>query len=176
MHRFGTYSVDQSINAGMDLEMPGPPRWRTPLLVNHMLSSQKVLPSTIDERAANLLSFVQRQARRNPGVVFGDGVERTRDSPEIRSFGRRLASAGMVLLKNERGVLPLKPSSTRKRVAIIGPNAQACVISGGGSAQLSPTYVVTPYEGILANAPEGFDFIHTVGAYGAFLVGYVPKR
>lgn len=152
----------------MDLEMPGPPRWRTPLLVNHLLSSQKVLSSTIDERVVNLLSFVQRQATRNPDIVFGDGLEGTRDGPEIRDFGRKLASAGMVLLKNEGGVLPLKSDGTRRRIAVIGPNAQARVISGGGSAQLRPTYVVTPYEGLLANAPEGFEFVYTVGAYGAF--------
>ena len=173
LDRFGTYSVDLSINAGMDLEMPGPPRWRTPLLVNHTLSCQKVLPTTIDERVTNLLGFIQRQAKRNPDIVFGDGVERTRDGPEIRAFGRKLASEGMVLLKNEGGILPLKPTNTDgkpTKIAIIGPNAQGRVISGGGSAQLRPSYVVTPYDGILANAPEDFEFEYHIGAYGMYLL------
>ncbi|KAH8102834.1 putative beta-glucosidase from glycoside hydrolase family GH3 [Cristinia sonorae] len=162
---FGTYSVDESINAGMDLEMPGPPRWRTPLLVTHMLSSQKVLDSTLDERITNMLSFVQRQARRNPEVVYGDGEERTRDSPEIRSFARRLAADGMVLLKNENNLLPLKAGGKVKKVAIIGPNAKERVISGGGSAALKASYVVTPYEGLCSNAPEGITFDYEVGCY-----------
>ncbi|TCD62616.1 hypothetical protein EIP91_006630 [Steccherinum ochraceum] len=161
---FGTYSVDQSINAGMELEMPGPPRWRTPLLVMHMLSSQKVLDATLDERVTNILSFVQRQAQRNPDVVYGDGEERTRDSPEIRSFARRLAADGIVLLKNNDQLLPLKGDKVKK-VAIIGPNAKERVISGGGSAALKASYVVTPYDGLIANAPEGVQFDYEVGCY-----------
>lgn len=163
--RYGTYSVDLAINAGMELEMPGPPRWRTPLLVNHMLSCQKILLSTINERVTTLLEFVQRQARRNPEVVFGDGKERSRDSEETRRFTRKLAADGMVLLKNDGPVLPLTPRKVKK-VAIIGPNAKERIISGGGSAQLKASYVVSPYEGLIANAPEGIEFDYTVGCYG----------
>lgn len=148
--------------------MPGPPRWRTPLLVNHMLSCQKILPSTIDERVTKLLEFVQSQARRNPEVVFGDGEERSRDSEETRRFTRRLAADGMVLLKNDGPVLPLLPASGKvRKIAIIGPNAKERVISGGGSAALKPSYVITPYDGLVANAPEGLEFAYEVGCYGA---------
>lgn len=147
--------------------MPGPPRWRTPLLVTHMLSSQKVLDSTLNERVATVLSFVQRQARRNPEVVYGDGQERTRDSPETRAFTRRLAAEGMVLLKNEGPILPLKAEkATTKKVSVIGPNAKERIISGGGSAQLKASYVVTPYEGLVNNAPEGVELSYEVGCYG----------
>ncbi|KAI0654717.1 glycoside hydrolase family 3 protein [Cubamyces menziesii] len=162
---FGTYSVDLAINAGLDLEMPGPPRWRTPLLINHMLSCQKVLPSMLDERATDILSFVQRQARRNPDVVFGDGQERTRDTPEGRVFCRRLAAEGMVVLKNEASVLPVKLSDKVKRVALIGPNMKDRIISGGGSAALKASYIVTPYAGITENAPRGIEFNYAVGCY-----------
>lgn len=166
--RFGTYSVDQAINAGLDLEMPGPPRWRTPLLVTHMLSSQKILESTLDARVETVLALVQRLARRNPEVVYGDGKERTRDSPEARALARRLAAEGMVLLKNEGPVLPVKPVEGKKvKVAIVGPNAKERIISGGGSAQLKPSYVVSPYEGILSNTPGGVEFSYEVGCYGA---------
>ncbi|KAH9857719.1 glycoside hydrolase family 3 protein [Lenzites betulinus] len=161
---FGTYSVDLGINAGLDLEMPGPPRWRTSTLVSHTLSCQKVLPSTLDERARDILSFVQRQAQRNPDVVFGDGKERTRDSPEGRAFCRRLAAEGMVVLKNEKDVLPIEPEKV-KRVALIGPNMKDRVISGGGSAALKASYVVTPYAGITENAPKGVEFDFSVGCY-----------
>ncbi|KAH9923997.1 putative beta-glucosidase from glycoside hydrolase family GH3 [Epithele typhae] len=161
---FGTYSVDLAINAGLDLEMPGPPRWRTPLLVNHTLSCQKLTTSTLDARASAMLAFVQRQAARNPDVVFGDGAERTRDTPEGRAFCRRLAASGLVLLRNERAVLPLAPA-TAPKVALIGPNVKDRVISGGGSAALKASYVVTPFAGITENAPEGIDFAYEVGCY-----------
>ena len=34
MRRFGVYSIDHSINAGLDLEMPGTNKWRTLDLMN----------------------------------------------------------------------------------------------------------------------------------------------
>ena len=144
--------------------MPGPPRWRQPLLVLQSLSTQKLLPHTLDERIANLLTFIQQQARRNPEVVFGDGVERSRDSSESRAFCRRLAAEGMVLLKNSNSVLPLS-SVKVKRVAVIGPNVKERVISGGGSAALKPSYVVSPWEGMTADS-AGIEFTHLLGCYG----------
>ncbi|KAI0060831.1 glycoside hydrolase family 3 protein [Artomyces pyxidatus] len=160
----GTYGTAEALSAGLDLEMPGPPRWRTSNLVHHTLSSQKLFPHTIDERVANLLTYVQKMARRNPEVVYGDGAERSRDSPELRAFARKLAANGVVLLKNEGGVLPLG-SRKAKRIAVIGPNARGRVISGGGSAALKPTYVVTPWEGIAKAAPNGVEVNYAIGCY-----------
>ena len=128
------------------------------------MSCQKILESTLDERATAMLEFVQRQAQRNPDVVFGDGQERTRDTPEGRAFCRRLAAEGMVVLKNEKGVLPLAPGKTKK-VALIGPNMKDRIISGGGSAALKASYVVTPFAGITGNAPKGIEFDYEVGCY-----------
>ncbi|KAF9475314.1 beta-glucosidase [Pholiota conissans] len=163
---FGTYSVDGAINAGLDLEMPGPPRWRSSLLVTHCLSAQKLLLSTIDERVTNLLTFVQQQARKNPKVVFGDGVERSRDSPEGRQFCRSLAAEGIVLLKNRDNVLPLGKDKTGPlNIAVIGPNAKERVISGGGSAALKATYVITPWQGIKESIPKGSTLRYHVGCY-----------
>jgi beta-glucosidase len=118
----------------------------------------------LDERVTKLLTFIQQQTRGNPEVVFGDGVERTRDSPEGRAFCRQLAADGMVLLKNDRDILPLL-SDKVNRVAIIGPNAKERVVSGGGSAALKPSYVHSPWEGITASS-AGIEFTHHIGCYG----------
>lgn len=165
MCRYGTYGVDAAIKAGLDLEMPGPPRWRTPLLINHCLSAQKVSSKDIDARAGALLSFVQKLAKRNPEVVYGDGVERTRDSPEARQFCRKLTAETIVLLKNKGNLLPLKADKVKK-IAVIGSHVKGTVISGGGSAALMPSYVVTPWEGITKGAPSGVTFQYAVGCYG----------
>lgn len=160
----GTYGTSEALNAGLDLEMPGPPRWRTPNLMYHSLSSQKLRTQVIDERVTALLTFVQKLARQNSDVVYGDNVERSRDSPVSRAFARRLASSGVVVLKNDNTVLPLTPKGTRK-IAVIGPNARARVISGGGSAALKPTYVVTPLEGIINSAAEDIEIRYELGCY-----------
>ncbi|KAH8117155.1 glycoside hydrolase superfamily [Phellopilus nigrolimitatus] len=159
---YGTYSVDLAIKAGLDLEMPGPPRWRTPLLINHCLSAQKVLVKDIDDRAATILSFVQKVARKNVDIVYGDGTEQTHDSPEARQFCRKLTAETIVLLKNEGNLLPIH-ANRAKKIAVIGPHAKASVISGGGSAALKPTYVITPWDGILENVPSGIDIEYAEG-------------
>ncbi|KAF8964639.1 glycoside hydrolase family 3 protein [Flammula alnicola] len=147
---FGTYGSDGAINAGLDLEMPGPPRWRTPLLVLHCLSARKLLSSTLDERVTNILSFVQQQARKNPAV--------------LRQFCRALAAEGIVLLKNRENLLPLS-QQTPLNIAVIGPNAKERVISGGGSAALKATYIISPWKGINDSAPPGSNIQYHVGCY-----------
>lgn len=133
--------------------------------MNQCLSAQKISVKDIDSRATTLLSFVQKLARKNRDIVYGDGVERSRDSPEARQFCRKMAADTMVLLKNKGSLLPFRNDKVKK-IAIIGPHAKASVISGGGSAALKPTYVVTPWDGILKNAPSGVELKYSVGCYG----------
>lgn len=163
MRRYGTYSVDHAINAGLDLEMPGPPKWRTPALITHLLFVNKILNSTLDDRARSVLTFAQKLARKSPEVVFGDGSEKTRDTPESRALNREVASTGLVLLKNENNVLPI-PSGAK--IAVIGPNAKGRVISGGGSANLTPNYTVSPWTGTVNGAAPGSNIRYAIGSYG----------
>lgn len=121
--------------------------------------------ATIDERVTSLLTFVQQQARRNIDVVFGDGAERSRDTPETRMFCRQIAAEGIVLLKNEGDILPLVRTKPLN-IAVIGPNVKERVISGGGSAALKPTYVVTPWDGITEGAPADSMIHYHIGCYG----------
>lgn len=68
------------------------------------------------------------------------------------SCGRSLQK-GIVLLKNEGDVLSLNPQNLKK-VAIVGGNAKAIVLSSGGSASLKASY--SPCDGIVnALAPYG---------------------
>jgi beta-glucosidase len=134
-------------------------------LISHVLSAGKLTFDTLNARVANLLSFVQRLAKVSPEVVFGDGIERTKDSPERRQFCRELAGESIVLLKNE-GILPFATEEgKKKKIAIIGPNAKGSVISGGGSAALKPTYVVTPFAGLTEEAPKDIEFSYHIGCY-----------
>ena len=81
-----------------------------------------------------------------------DGPEGSVDTPETRALLRKAAADSTVLLKNDKGLLPLSPET--KSIAVIGPNAKHAVISGGGSASLRPTYTVSPLEGITAAAKK----------------------
>ncbi|KAF7330642.1 Glycoside hydrolase family 3 protein [Mycena sanguinolenta] len=153
---FGTYSVDLSIKAGLDLEMPGVNKWRSLDLVNRSIQSRKVTKRVIKQRATKVLELVQKCAAGAPEVLDGDGEERTLESDADKDLMRRVAAQSIVLLKNEGGLLPLQPKNLKK-IAVIGGNAKAIVLSGGGSAALKASYFVSPYQGIvdaLATNPE----------------------
>lgn len=59
--------------------------------------------------------------------------EEAHDRPEHRTFLRQAAGDGIVLLKNDAGLLPLGPRlNAIKQIAFIGPNANESVAAGGG--------------------------------------------
>jgi beta-glucosidase len=79
---------------------------------------------------------------------------------------RKVAAEGIVLLKNEGDILPLKPQNLKK-IAIVGGNAKAIVLSGGGSAALKASYFISPYDGIVnALASYGVQVTYSEGARG----------
>jgi len=160
---YGVYSVSESINAGLDLEMPGDDRWRTEDHTTRSVASRKILARTIKERASKVLRLVQKCAKGAPEVLDGDGKERTYDSEEDNILMRKLASHSIVLLKNEGHILPLQAEKLTK-IAIIGPNAKARVASGGGSAALKLSYIITPYDGITRALSKDVQVLYSEGA------------
>ncbi|KAF2009021.1 glycoside hydrolase family 3 protein [Aaosphaeria arxii CBS 175.79] len=155
---FGTYSTAEALNAGLDLEMPGPARLRGPI-AELAVSTRKVSRSTIDQRARNVLNFVQRASK-----VEVSAEESTRDFPEDRELNRKLAADSVVLLKNDAKLLPLDGKSIRK-VALIGPNMKNVAFCGGGSAALSPYYTVSAYQGIVDQLSPETEISYEIGAH-----------
>lgn len=66
--RFGTYGVDHSLNAGLDLEMPGVNKWRTRDYINRSIEARKLTVTTIKQRVKKVLELVQKCAQRAPEV------------------------------------------------------------------------------------------------------------
>ena len=100
----------------------------------------------------------------------GDGLERSVESEEDKIFMRKVASESIVLLRNEGDILPLNPQKLKK-IAIIGPNAKASILSGGGSAALKPSYFVSAYDGIvsaLEQAGSATEVTYSEGSTGQF--------
>ena len=153
---FGVYSTNDAIKAGLDLEMPGPTKFRGEAL-KFNVSTGKPFGHIIDNRAREVLKFVKKCAAAN---VPEHGPEATRDTPETAALLRKIGNESIVLLKNEKGLLPLKKD---KKTLVIGPNAKSATYHGGGSASLPSYYAVTPYDGIsekLGSSPA-----YTAGAY-----------
>jgi beta-glucosidase len=126
----GTHSAEKASAAGLDNEEPG----------DFFFSAKfksGVQAGTIP--TAELDEHVHRILR----SMFAAGVI---DYPRQRSVidpfagfetSRRIEEGGIVLLKNERAVLPLNAARLRS-IAVIGSHADVGMISGGGSAQVDP--------------------------------------
>lgn len=155
---FGTYSVSEALDAGLDLEMPGPTRFRG-AVASHAAACNKLKPTTLDDRAREVLQLVKECAASG---VPENAEEKAVDTPETAALLRRLASESIVLLKNEGDILPLKKD---KKTLVIGPNANVATYCGGGSASLRPYYTVTPLEGITSKFSTPEDVSFTIGAY-----------
>ncbi len=139
---FGSRTCAPTVNAGLDLEMPGPTRDRGQQLID-AVEAGEVSREVVRERALNMLRLMERTGALDDHRPF---EERAEDRPEHRALIRRVGAAGTVLLKND-GMLPL---ANPQRIAVIGPNAKVAQIMGGGSAQLNPHYRVSPWDGLVA--------------------------
>jgi beta-glucosidase len=148
---FGSRTTAPTVNAGLDLEMPGPTRDRGAKLVAAVAAGE-VDAATVRARAIAVLRLMARVGSLDD---HRSHEERAEDLPEVRALIRRAGAAGTVLLRND-GVLPLAQG---QRVAVIGPNAAQARIMGGGSAQLNPHYAVSPLEGLRARG----DVVHVQG-------------
>lgn len=166
----GTFSTTEAVNAGLDLEMPGPPKMRG-RLGDFVQSSRLIKQSVLDDRARRVLEFVKRATTDVPQVqVAAEGQEEeeegVRNTPEDQALNRDLCRKSIVVLKNEAGLLPLPLPSTAKtkKVALLGSHMKLPVVSGGGSAVLQPYYTVTPWEALSARyAAAGVQVTQEVG-------------
>lgn len=126
-----------SLQAGLDLEMPGPKPRRTQAVVQAVRSGQ-LDESVLNEAARRILETVFRAVETPKGGDFDIGAH--------HALARRIAAEGMVLLKND-GLLPLKNlHGAPRRIAVIGRAAQTPYFQGGGSSHVNPTRVDSPFK------------------------------
>ncbi|KAG5661881.1 hypothetical protein KAF25_004120 [Fusarium avenaceum] len=143
----GTYSTALALNSGMDLEMPGPTRWRGNKLLQE-IEAGKIALETLNESVGRVIDLARRTGR------FEDPIEKpefSEENPDRREFITQLAAEGMVLLKNEDNILPLSQNTT---VAVIGHHALSPSIGGGGSAKVLAQHVISPLEGLKAQGVQ----------------------
>lgn len=86
-----------------------------------------------------------QRAYYQPNLPLGKDGQRVTACEEHRRLSKEAAKEGMVLLKNEGGLLPLEKGS---RVALFGKASVDYVKGGGGSGDVTVEYTVNLYEGM----------------------------
>lgn len=142
------------IAAGLDLEMPGPPKHVTVTTMRQQMRQGALTEDEIDRHATRVLEANFRHAVRpeHPAEL---------DSPAHRLLAREVAEASITLLKND-GLLPLQTEGLR-RIAVIGPNAATARLGGSGSAAVTPGYSISPLAGLRARLPDTIEIVYAEG-------------
>jgi beta-glucosidase len=133
------HSSAKAVNAGLDQESAGDafdkePYFAAPLKA--ALASGEVSQSRLDDMARRVLRSLFAS-----GVVDRPVKVAPIDFAAHAKVTQADAEEGVVLLKNDKGLLPLlseKGAAGARKIAVIGGHADVGVLSGGGSSQVYP--------------------------------------
>jgi beta-glucosidase len=147
-------STGQSALAGLDWEL-GAKTWGPRLL--EAVQADGVPFEVIDEMARRILRPII-------GLGLAEHPVQRRPLPitEHGAVAREVAEQGIVLLKNDKKLLPLDAGSLRS-VAVIGPDADNVSAAGGGSGRVQPTYGVSVLDAVRQRVGAGVRVEHAPG-------------
>ena len=124
-----------------------------------LLKEGKIPESVVDTKVRHILRLMFRTTmnRNRPYGSFKD--------PAHAEAARRIAEEGIVLLKNEGNLLPIRLEET-KRILVVGENAIKMMTVGGGSSSLKAWYEISPLDGLRARAGNTAEVVYARGYVG----------
>ncbi len=159
-----TRTVEPALG-GLDLVMPGPGGpWE-----QHLLDAVRVGDvdeGHVDDKVRRLLVLAERT-----GALTGEADGSSPHAavqpvppadPADARLLRGVAARSTVVLRDELGALPVDVARVG-RVAVVGPNAAAPYVLGGGSSYVRPPYVVDVEAGLRAALPRAEVTVHRGG-------------
>lgn len=155
------HSTVKSLENGLDIEMGTPKPFNEYYLADKLIAAYKA--GEISEEEIN------KHVKRILGVLFQvkaiDGENRTKGSLSTDAHFQDsydVASEAIVLLKNDKNILPLKLEGV-KSIAVIGNNATKKNALGGFGAGVKTKREVTPLEGLQNRLPKDIKIQYAEG-------------
>ncbi|GLB28227.1 glycosyl hydrolase [Lacrimispora amygdalina] len=160
----GVHDTSEAALGGLDIEMSVTSNfddyYMADLLYKKVLA-EEVAEEIIDEKIRHILNLMNslsmlgdKRKTRSPGVY---------NAPAHREAILSCAEEAVVLLKNEEKRLPLVLAG-KKRLAVIGENADALHAAGGGSAGIKALYEISPLMGLTMEAGGNIEVVYEPGA------------
>ena len=149
----GTTNTQEAVFGGLDIEMGtftdgklresefGYDDYYLAKPFEQLINEGKVPMSVLDDKVARVLRLMFRTGM-NPKKVIGSMC-----SEAHYEACRQIGEEGIVMLKNEKDILPLS-SSIYNKVLVVGENATRSLTQGGGSSELKTLKDVSPLEAI----------------------------
>ena len=151
----GCHDTDEAVRNGLDMEFgtwtDGLTMGATNAYDNYYLAaaykqaikSGKYTTRELDEKVRRVLRlFFRTTMNRHRGYGF-------LCSESHYAAARKIAGEGIVLLKNDRQLLPISPTS-QPRLLVVGENAVKMMTVGGGSSSLKVQREISPLDGLRA--------------------------
>lgn len=167
----GVHDTEQSIKNGLDMEFgswtDGLANGRSNAYDNYYLAqpylelikSGKVGTTELDDKVRRILRLAFRTTM-DVNRPFGSML-----SPAHYEAARKIGEEGIVLLQNNKNVLPIDLSKAKK-IAVIGENAIKMMTVGGGSSSLKVQREVSPLDGIRQRVGTSAEVIYARGYVG----------
>ena len=127
------HNVYKSVRAGLNLRMPFDKNNYDDLKT--ALERGYITEAQIDEACGYILEFLQKCAAAEKKCIT--------KKEERHTLAAKIASEGIVLLKNDGDILPLKGGKNQK-IAVIGAFSALPIIGGGGSSAVK-TFAKIPF-------------------------------
>ncbi len=136
-------NTGRALAAGLDLQMPH--NWEMVENIKLAVENGTLSQERLNDAVERFLTFVMSKKAEN--------VEYNR--AEQHAVARKVAANGVVLLKNDKNVLPLT-SAKYKKIAVIGEYGKSPLSYGQGSAEVFPhdEYVESPLEELKKALPN----------------------
>lgn len=142
---FAVHDTELAANAGLDIEMSVTYNFDEYYFAKPLIKAVKegkIKEEVIDDKIRRILKLMDKLN------MFSDDRKRgTYDAPEHRAVTLDVARESIVLLKNEKKLLPLNDKRIKK-LLVVGENANAIHSNGGGSAEIKALYEITPLLGL----------------------------
>ncbi len=133
----------RSVKAGLDLQMPEVPDLAEKL--KKSIEKGEISEEDIDEAVKRMINFSNK--RNSDKIDY--------DREKQHEIASKIASSGIVLLKNKDEMLPITPEKYKK-IAVIGEYAISPLINGQGSVEVSvdDKYIDSPLDELKKRLPD----------------------
>ena len=140
----GVHHTEETALHGVDIEMSVTSDFDNYKLADPLLQAVRegrIPEEVIDEKVSRILTLMDR-------LHIGDSDRKkgSTNTPEHRQIIQEIAEEAIILLKNDRGHLPL--SKDCRRILVVGDNAKRTHAAGGGSAEIKALYDISPMLGL----------------------------
>ncbi len=152
-----TEAAYRAITAGVDVETPDAAGYLT---LSALVKSRRITEKSINAAVRRVLELKFLAGLFDNPYVDASAAEQLTATPDAIALAREAAARCVVLLKNNKNLLPLDPKKVGK-ILLLGTHAKDCPI--GGYSDI-PRHVVSIYEALKAESlAQGFELDYAEG-------------